>query len=376
MRVLFLIILTSLLPPFLVAEDVQKDWTIYRGSRGLTGVAKGSLPEQPALLWSFETGEDIASSPVTDGQTVYIGSGDGGLYAIGFHDGRQRWAVKRGDRVDTPPLLLDGIVYAADLSGTLFAVKAADGTPLWEFKSEAKITGSPNWTHAADGKGKLILITGYDNQLHALEAKTGTEVWQYETGNFINGAAAVDGPHAVFGGCDAQLHVVDLTAGTGLTTVDGGSYIAGSAALQGRNAWFGTHGGSFLSVNIAKGKEGVLWEYEGKESGGAFFSTPAVTKGEVIVGCRDRVLYCFRRSDGEVLWTFQSKGEIDSSPVVCGNRVVAATKAGRLILINRSTGAKVWSYEIGEAIVSSPAVCRGVILIGCDDGSLYAFGKK
>ena len=45
-------------------------------------------------------------------------------------------------------------------------------------------------------------------------------------------------------------------------------------------------------------------------------------------------------------------------------------------MLNLANGKKVWSFEIGEPIVSSPAVAQGMIVIGCDDGSVYAFGEK
>jgi len=45
-------------------------------------------------------------------------------------------------------------------------------------------------------------------------------------------------------------------------------------------------------------------------------------------------------------------------------------------MIRLSDGGKVWSYEIGQAISSSPAVANGMVIIGCDDGYVYAFGTK
>jgi outer membrane protein assembly factor BamB len=42
-------------------------------------------------------------------------------------------------------------------------------------------------------------------------------------------------------------------------------------------------------------------------------------------------------------------------------------------MLRLSDGSKVWSYEIGQAVTSSPAVVGGMIVIGSDDGFLYAF---
>ena len=45
-------------------------------------------------------------------------------------------------------------------------------------------------------------------------------------------------------------------------------------------------------------------------------------------------------------------------------------------MIRLSDGGKVWSYEIGRPVTSSPAVAKGMVVVGCDDGYLYAFGAK
>jgi len=36
----------------------------------------------------------------------------------------------------------------------------------------------------------------------------------------------------------------------------------------------------------------------------------------------------------------------------------------------------VWSYDIGKGISASPAVADGRIVIGSEDGVVYAFGAK
>ncbi len=45
-------------------------------------------------------------------------------------------------------------------------------------------------------------------------------------------------------------------------------------------------------------------------------------------------------------------------------------------MINIENGQKIWSFEIGESISSSPAVASSMVLVGSDDGSVYAFEPK
>ena len=73
---------------------------------------------------------------------------------------------------------------------------------------------------------------------------------------------------------------------------------------------------------------------------------------------------------------FSTLGEIDSSPVICGDKVVFGSLDGIIYMIRLSDGSKVWSYETGQAITSSAAVAKGMVIIGCDDGYLYAFSVR
>ena len=46
----------------------------------------------------------------------------------------------------------------------------------------------------------------------------------------------------------------------------------------------------------------------------------------------------------------------------------------KLFRLDLATGAKIWEFEAGASIVASPAVASGRIVIGSQDGVLYAFG--
>jgi len=66
---------------------------------------------------------------------------------------------------------------------------------------------------------------------------------------------------------------------------------------------------------------------------------------------------------------------VDSSPVIAGDSVLFGTGDGRLVMLALDTGRERWAYELGQPVASSPAVAAGMIVVGCDDGSLTAFGR-
>ena len=93
------------------------------------------------VLWEFETGDDVSSSPAVgaDG-TVYVGSDDTKVYAL---DGKT-------------------------------------GAKKWEFETESAVTSSP--ALGADG---TVYVGSYDNKVYALDGKTGGKKWAFETGRYV-----------------------------------------------------------------------------------------------------------------------------------------------------------------------------------------------
>jgi len=55
----------------------QGNWPIFRGDNRLTGHCPEPVADNIKLIWSFQTGDEIKSSPVVGLEKVFIGSNDG-----------------------------------------------------------------------------------------------------------------------------------------------------------------------------------------------------------------------------------------------------------------------------------------------------------
>jgi len=371
-------------------EEIQPaSWPIFRGDSRLTGTVNNnqkllrgvqgggflekSHPGRRRLLWTFQTGAEIISSPVIGFGRVYIGSTDGKVYAINVKDGSKVWEFDTGDDIEAPPLLLDTFIYIGNLTGVFFALDAHTGKVNWEFETEGSIYGSANWIQKPGTREKLIFVGSHDNKMYCLDAASGKLGWTYETENYINGTPAVDNENIIFGGCDARLHILSVLDGKKKGEVPVGSYIPGSAALVENKAYVGHYGNQLVCADIKNKK--ISWKYGDEKHGNAFFSSPAVGKDHVIIGSRDGYLHCVNRETGEKVWMFRTRDEVDSSPVIAGDQVIVGSSDGRLYVVGLKTGEEIWSYEIGAPIISCPAVVGGLIVIGAEDGRVYAFGE-
>jgi outer membrane protein assembly factor BamB len=349
---------------------LQSGWSIYRGDRGLGGVAEGELKTPLELQWTYATEAAIASSPVIAEGRAYVGSDDGHVHCMDLQSGEPIWAFPTDDMIEAPPLVLDGKVYIGSSDFFFYALDALTGELQWKYETDDKILGGANWLEGPDGK-KRVVVGSYDTHLYCFDAISGDKLWAYQTDNFVHGTPAVEGNHIAFGGCDAVLHRVDLDGnGKDSIALGDGCHIAGSIALKPGEAYLGHYGNEFVCLDLNTQKP--RWVYRSERH--PFYASPAITPDQVVFGGRDKRMHCVRRDNGEELWEFQTRRKVDGSPVICDGKVVFGSGDGRLYVLSLDKGEELWSFEIGQSIFSSPALADGKILIGCNDGKIYAFG--
>ncbi len=74
----------------------------------------------------------------------------------------------------------------------------------------------------------------------------------------------------------------------------------------------------------------------------------------------------------EAKWVFQADKRIATSPAVLADRVVLGSDDGRLYAVDLETGEELWQFETARQIRSSPLVSDGTVYFGGDAKTLYA----
>ncbi|HPK00802.1 MAG TPA: PQQ-binding-like beta-propeller repeat protein, partial [Candidatus Hydrogenedentes bacterium] len=90
----------------------------------------------------------------------------------------------------------------------------------------------------------------------------------------------------------------------------------------------------------------------------------------VIFGCADGDIHGLERESGTPVWTVETGG-MATSPVIARDKVVVGSR-GTLLLLRLDGGEKLWSHEVSDEI-TAPAVYDGLVIVGCDDGTVAAF---
>ena len=111
-------------------------WPQFRGNARLTGVSTSAPPAQLKLLWKYEAGDSVDSSPAIVDGAVYFGSLTGDLTSLDLASGKVRWKYATGGSIgESSPAVAGGTVYIGDGNGVVHAVRAADGQKVWTFKT-------------------------------------------------------------------------------------------------------------------------------------------------------------------------------------------------------------------------------------------------
>jgi outer membrane protein assembly factor BamB len=352
--------------PSAPAAADRSGWRTYHGNAALDGVAGSSVPDAPELLWKFKAGNRVDHTPLSADGRIYFTTAKGGLFAID-QNGRELWKISIApDTFSSPPILAGDLLVVSTGKGFLRAYETAAGKEKWSYNIDGSSQGSPN---LAD---KFVLaISQTDGSIHGVDLETGKGAWKTPGVERADGSAGVGGGLIVMGSCASALHVYTVGKAEKKPDVPLGNdnQVAGGVAMSGTTAFAGTRSGKLCAVDVAAGK--ILWT--NSDGQGEAFMTPAVNETMVIYGADDGKLHGLKRDTGAKIWSFDT-GNRPMSPVIAGDRVVASS-GGTLFVLGLADGKKYWSAPVADDI-SSPAVVGGRILVGGDDGTVSAYGKK
>ena len=365
---------------YLISSNVQnrsqaksfsnEAWPQFRGNPNLTGLTISDNPELTDLRWTFDVGDSIESSAAISDGMVYVGSQSGNLLAISLDSGQEIWrysATKFGIGESSPSVGKE-LVYIGDLDGVLHAVNRSTGEKVWSFRTDGEIKSSPVIV------GDQVLVGSYDSHLYSLTAKSGTLIWKIATDGFVHATPSVMKEVTYISGCDETFRAIRVSDGTEIFHIPSVGYSGASSALSGDQAFFGTFSNEVIAINYRTQK--ISWRYQSEKSQLPFYSSAAVKEGRVILGGRDKRVYCLQASSGEILWTFLTGGRVDSSPVISGNQVYVGSYDGRFYMLSLDSGKELWNFDTGSPLSASPAIAYGKIVIGSHDGQLFCFGSK
>ena len=241
----------------------------------------------------------------------------------------------------------------------------------WVYHIGATVHSSPA---VANGK---VFVGSYDGNLYALDASTGTKIWNTTVGDYVPSSPAVaDGKVFIAGlyftdGFPWMIYNIsaldELTGTIIWTNITMRAYSTGvnvdSTVADGKV--FVGAGNGVYALNETTGA--MIWSYP---TAGQCRSSPAFADGKVFVGvCGHNFSYALNASTGAQIWNCTT-GEVSSSPAVVDGKVFVGSYNGNLYALNETTGTKIWNHTVVgfSCFGFSPAVADGKVFTGS-----YAF---
>jgi outer membrane protein assembly factor BamB len=330
----------------------------------------------------------VQSSAALHEGTLYIGSGDGRLYALDATTGAQRWQFRTGRAISSTPAVADGLVFVGSRDNAYWAVDAGTGKERWRletgrdvpfpwgFESGDLYTSSPTWA-----AGTLYLGSG-DGHVYAVDPNSGSVRWRFATRGRVRASPAVADGRVYAGSADGTLYALDAKSGRELWRFDteghgleSGKFgfdrrtIQASPSVAGGRVFVGSRDGFLYAVDARTGKQ--AWRVDHRMSW--VNTSPAIAEGVVYAGSSDeRFLQAVDARTGRELWRLATERPVWSSPAVSGSMVYVGDGSGTLYAVDRASGRERWRYQAGRRIFSSPVVADGVLYVGNDDGGIYA----
>jgi eukaryotic-like serine/threonine-protein kinase len=293
--------------------------------------AKGIHGLQPRNQTIADQYDVFLSSPVVVGGAVYVGSGDGNLYALDATSGELKWKFKTGDVVHASPAYADGALYFGSWDSFFYAVDAATGKEKWRFHGgeDPLIHNQVGFQSSAAVVDGVVYVGCRDSNLYALEAATGQEKWRFNNEmSWVITSPAVTQGKVFFATSDSSLfHVVDAATGKSVLRQQDKAYMFSSPSVVGDVVLIGVLNGTLEARDLKSGE--VLWD----------FQTEAAKQN------RGWVLTSERKFNGPMLYYSNWR----EAPMVATDH----------------------QFGIG-AIFSTPLVMNGTVFFGSTDGNLYA----
>ncbi|MBT6094894.1 MAG: PQQ-like beta-propeller repeat protein [Rhodospirillaceae bacterium] len=160
------------------------------------------------LRWRYTNTKEIGVPHVTHGG-VYFGEG-GELVALATESGAERWRfpITGNARIHYAPISDAKHLYLGAGDGVLYALEPESGRVIWRVDRE-KDWQYLRQLYLSDG---TIVAGGYKDEVFGLNAKNGTQAWRFYAGNFIN-SQHVDQGSVYFWSPTGWLYAFDAKRG-------------------------------------------------------------------------------------------------------------------------------------------------------------------
>ncbi len=338
-----------------------------QGRRVFVGSSDGGLyalrAEDGSLLWRFQTLGFVQCEPLYDAATdsLFFGSNDGALYRVDATTGQLRYRFMTNAEVSRRPVLAGGLLYVVNANDTVMALDPERGTLVWsQHRAPARGMEIAGYSSVLVSDGRVFAAFS-DGTVTAFDAATGIERWQ----PFDLSAEAEQtlGEVPKYLDVDTTPVAHEIAAGPAVFV---GSYEGGVFALDadtGTQLW--------SAPDVRGVTDLLLWQQPAhRRRSGRGATLPARTL--LIASTGTSGLWALDPETGREIWRRELPLGGVSRPVpMLGALLVASTSLG-LFLVHPLDGRIIDGFGTGEGVSMTPAAYGRRAFVVTDGGRLLS----
>ena len=281
-----------------------------------------------------------------------------------------KWTKALGFETDSSPVIVNDVLYI----GTTFGIHALDvrtGQQLWTYHTNGFVNSVPAVSN------DVVYFGADDRKFYALNAINGTLLWVNDTAMDGYTASAAIANNMVYAmPKDGSFYAFDLSNGKIIWYTLIGKVAESSPAVGEGIIAFGTDGGDIVALDASTGKE--KWRYDTGEL--EIKSSPVIADGTIFVGSNDGSVYAITTEKGTLKWKFSTKNNVESSPSVKNGVVYFGSTDSNFFALDGLTGKVIWIFPNSGSVLSGSAISNDIVYFGIKNNLIYALdantGKK
>jgi len=273
------------------------------------------------------------------------------------------------------PAVDEGILYAANVDGDLFAVEADTGKQIWQVETGLPVSAGPG---VAEG---LLAIGTAEGQLAAFDTRTGEELWRRDLSSEILAVPAIGSGVVVVHAGDGKLFGLDAASGEQLWLYDHKVPVltlrgSSSPVISGGSVYCGLAGGKMISLSLETGAiewEGHITMPSGRSDLERMVDVdtdPLVYGGTVYGGAYQGDVAALGEGSGKVFW--KRKISVYNNMAVNWQQLAVTDAQGFVWSLDPDTGSARWRQKaLMNRGLSAPALQGDFTVVGDFEGYLH-----
>lgn len=347
---------------------------IYIPSHPKEPIVSGNFPS--TVAWIFSGDDIVASTPVTDGNNIFIRTANS-IYALDGRTGEVLWKTNSqaiGNSEESIPVMSpqikDSYLIVPETGSRISVFSAESGKLIW--KSQR-----PKYAHAhiesIAVNNKMIYVARWDWELTAYELETGDIIWRKDISGRSNPYIVAD-ENSVYVGQEHLSQSFDAVSGISQWKLDFGGYSGPLVLSDGILYITDEETSSILAVDTST--QATLWErsYPQLET----FELNCLVLSDDVLYLAAKQLVAISKIDGNTLWTSSNTGRLEC-PSISSNSIYTRNTEQTLYKLDISSG-----NEMGQLYVQvntpmkhepdrSPILFENLLIVPFGDSRVFAY---